>query len=151
MYELKPFKEYFVSNTGEIFNKKGKRLKTEKKRYERILLKRKHFSIHRIVAELFIPNPFNYPIVRHLDNNTFNNTIENLQWGTHKDNEQDKKNHGTYMTRCTKTKLSKENLEEILKLKQKGFSGNKIAKEFNVSRQTINNFLSGKTWMEFGY
>ena len=43
---------------------------------------RKTKRVHRIVAEAFIPNPNNYPIVMHLDNNKKNNNINNLAWGT---------------------------------------------------------------------
>ena len=42
--------------------------------------------VHRIVAEAFIPNPDELPIVMHLDNNKINNHYTNLQWGTISDN-----------------------------------------------------------------
>ena len=38
-------------------------------------------SVHRLVAQHFIENPYNYPIVMHLDNNPVNNNINNLKWG----------------------------------------------------------------------
>ena len=37
--------------------------------------------IHRLLAETFIPNPNNYDIVMHIDNNKQNNNITNLKWG----------------------------------------------------------------------
>lgn len=37
---------------------------------------------HRLVAEAYIPNPDNLPVVMHLDNNPKNNKVENLKWGT---------------------------------------------------------------------
>ena len=43
-------------------------------------------NIHRIVAETFISNPSEYPIVMHLDNDKWNNKVDNLQWGTLKQN-----------------------------------------------------------------
>lgn len=42
--------------------------------------------IHRLVAEAFIPNPDNLPVVRHLNDISNDNRIENLAWGTDKDN-----------------------------------------------------------------
>ena len=47
---------------------------------------REDVYIHRIIAELFIPNPNNLPEVNHLDCNRANNKAENLEWTTRKDN-----------------------------------------------------------------
>ena len=46
----------------------------------------KFYSIHQLVAEAFIPNPENKPIVDHKDNNPLNNRADNLQWATYKEN-----------------------------------------------------------------
>nr|UWG84829.1 MAG: zinc-binding loop region of homing endonuclease [Bacteriophage sp.] len=46
-------------------------------------------GVHRLVALAYIPNPNNYPIVRHLDDIGTHNTVNNLRWGTQKDNVND--------------------------------------------------------------
>lgn len=50
---------------------------------------RYHKYLHRMVAEAFIPNPFNLPQVRHMDNDPSNNCADNLRWGTQLDNVHD--------------------------------------------------------------
>jgi hypothetical protein len=48
--------------------------------------KRNKFSIHRIVATAFIDNPNGLPCVNHKDENKKNNCADNLEWCTHKYN-----------------------------------------------------------------
>ena len=64
-------------------------------RYEHVGLRKNsktyNFSIHRLVATHFVPNPNNYPIINHKDENNLNNRADNLEWCTHKYNS----NYGT--------------------------------------------------------
>lgn len=44
------------------------------------------FLIHQLVAQAFIPNPENKPIVDHKNNDTYDNRVCNLQWVTYSEN-----------------------------------------------------------------
>lgn len=90
--------EYQVSNTGKVRSlnyqrTKGKVVKLKlcnKDGYMAIGLykngKRTKYPVHRLVALAFIPNPNNYPIINHKDENKTNNTVWNLEWCTQKYN-----------------------------------------------------------------
>lgn len=82
---------YLVNNEGVIKNYRGKILRggmtgEKSNSYKKVTLtkngKLKDLCVHRIVAEAFIPNPDNLPIVNHKDGNKLNNTVENLEWCT---------------------------------------------------------------------
>jgi len=103
--------------------------------------------IHILVAECFIgPKPFSNAVVRHLDGNPTNNNVDNLAWGSHWDNEQDKKNHGTYDQRFGGGKLSKQQRKEIVLKAMDGVSQRHLAELYKVSRPTITRLLNGSTW-----
>ena len=46
----------------------------------------KYYLVHQLVAEAFIPNQENKPVVDHKNNNTHDNKVDNLQWATYKEN-----------------------------------------------------------------
>lgn len=71
-----------ISNFGNIlFN--GKPYYPKPHRY---LLFGHHIYLHRAVAKLFIPNPYNKPYVDHIDGDKWNNRADNLRWVTPREN-----------------------------------------------------------------
>jgi hypothetical protein len=56
--------------------------------------KRKNTSIHRLMAETFLPNPEKKAHVNHIDGNKLNNILSNLEWATEKENSRHAVNTG---------------------------------------------------------
>ena len=84
---------YQVSNLGRVKNKnKTLVIKTNRSKHQIIGLskngEREFFSIHRLVATMFLPNPNNLPVVNHIDENPSNNVWTNLEWCTQQYNTQ---------------------------------------------------------------
>lgn len=148
---------YTISNGGILY-KDGKRVKTFRhKRYERCMIHsvkngikvRKNVKIHRLVAEAFIPNPSNLPIVMHLDDNRFNNLVGNLKWGTQKENVNDAiskgrlkldgPNNPCYGMTGQKNYHSKLTDKQVTKIINSTESDEYLAKRYFVSKGHISN------------
>lgn len=122
---------YQVSNLGRVKNIKRNIFMKDslsRKGYKMIDLRnapnpRKRYSVHRLVAEAFIPNPDNKPQVNHIDEDKTNNNVYNLEWVTAKENS----NHGTKIQRS----IDKVSLPivHVINGKRKRFKNAVIASE----------------------
>lgn len=88
---------YRVSDRGNIYSisrngTKGGLLKQHLDRYgyKKVVLyknnKPHYFTVHRLVAMTFIDNPDGFETVNHINGDKENNSVENLEWLSKKDN-----------------------------------------------------------------
>lgn len=107
---IKGFEDYYsVSNHGQVFSirrNKVLRPKIDRYGYKQVSLsvggKAYHRPVHRLVAQVFIENPNNYPTVNHINEIKTDNRAINLEWLSIADND----NHGTRNRRMAMSKCN---------------------------------------------
>lgn len=140
---------YSVSNTGEVYTTTGGgKLISQWKANTGYMKCRLHIDgtrkdkyVHRLVAETFIPNPFNLPQVLHIDGDKTNNNVENLSWGTNAQNTQDGYDSGAYLFKARAYKViatSKETGEET-----RFNSVRELEAILGYNRKTVSSILKG--------
>lgn len=98
--QTKISKKHYVSASGKVFSLRAKGIirgdvfYSGTKKYLRISIKRKHYFIHRLVFETWVRPLLESEQVNHKDDNSMNNSIDNLYAGTQKDNIRDCFNNG---------------------------------------------------------
>jgi len=111
--------------------------------------KPRSYSLHRLIALYFVPNPHNYPDVNHKDGNPLNNSVENLEWCTHQYNMMhtvevlDKRN-GQNHPQSKFTILQIANILHsrlVLKIPPK-----ELAIQYNCSEVSIYNICAGRRY-----
>ncbi len=116
--------------------------------YMAVSLSRKSHKVHRLVAIAFIDNPNNYTCVNHKDEDKTNNNVENLEWCTHKYNN----NYGTRNKR-----ISQNSGRKIV---QYDLNGNAVktwksiadaARYYGVERTTICGCCANRQHTSCGY
>lgn len=100
------------------------------------------FYVHRLIAFAWLDKKPHQNVVMHIDDNPTNNNIENLRWGTQKENLQDAANK---RKGGPKKKYSNDLLWEIFNRREKGESLKAINKMYSfVPKSTIQHMTSGK-------
>lgn len=112
--------------------------------------KAKHCSVHRLVAEAFIPNPENKPTVNHIDCNRKNNRADNLEWATQSENVRHSVKLGHYAESGAESKPVFQ-IERTGQFQNKFRSINEAARITGVSQQSISMCCNGKLKSAGGY
>lgn len=134
----------FVSNAG----------------YLRLGIKHVTYSVHRLVAEAFIPNPDNKRTVNHKNGNKLDNRVENLEWMTYSENKrhaydsglQKKPNHmrGRY-GKLANNKVAVGQYDLNGKFITEFFSSTEAERKTGVSAKHIPSVCTGKRKTAGGY
>lgn len=115
--------------------------------------------VHRLVAITFVPNPENKPQVNHIDGNTLNNCVENLEWSNGSENTLHARRilkrgishvigerHGNANLTWNDVNKIREDYPKNINLDYKDF-----AKIYNVKPGEIGYIVMNKTWYDPNY
>jgi len=152
--EIKGFENYLISSNGEVFKKgrsKPLKLFNNSDGYNCICLYnehgRKHKRVCRLVAEHFLDNPDNLPVVNHKNLIRDDDRVENLEWVTVAENNR----HGVLNNIDAHrhlAKITKDQAHDICKYLEYGLRAKDVAEILQVPFDSVNHISKGKTWAE---
>jgi hypothetical protein len=145
--ECKSLPGYFVNRQGEIKGKTGCICKTSLSNggYAILCRQRKAFKIHKLVAEVFIENPNNYPEIDHINRIRTDNRVENLRWVTREQNQQNKNIYKTNKSGISGICQIKKGYYKDQYLVQKQKNNKRVQKYFKTleeAEQYVHTFCS---------
>lgn len=141
--------KYDVCSDGTVYSNVGKRKKLigkiNKGGYTMLVLtvdgKKRYPTVHRLVAESFIPNPENKPQVNHKNGIKTDNRVENLEWATPKENQ-------IHCRDRLNPKYKKITMEIANKIRaERNVFYKDLAKKYGVKSREIHSILQNKRWV----
>lgn len=109
--------------------------------------------VHHLVAEAFLgPRPAGM-LVLHKDDDRSRNGVNNLYYGTSKQNADDRSRNGNWKPgvslgeRHGQSKLKERDIPQIIELRAAGLSFGAIGRRFGVAEMTIQDVVKGRTWV----
>ena len=142
---------YAITKDGQVWSYHSQRFLAPYKTntgYLRVDLRkdgaRKQMTVHRLVAEAYIPNPENLETVNHIDENKENNNVENLEWLSRADNVR-------YGTRGQRSGESRKKPIYCIELDFTFASVGEAAEQLNLCAGNISNVLKGRYKTTGGY
>ena len=158
---------FSVSNKGQIFSKRTDKVLKQNPvstGYNACMTRiggRKGTCVclraHREVAKAFIPNPNNLPFVNHIDGDKLNNSVENLEWVTPRENVRYALALGLSNLEHLKDsnkafrKLSEEDVKYIktyYKPFDRNFGARALARNYGVCKETILSIVHGESYLD---
>lgn len=137
---------YAVTSCGKVYSYRSEKFLKPKKTRQGYLAvqlsknsKYKEFTIHRLVAEAYIDNPNNLPVVNHKNEDKTKNYVGNLEWCTSEYNN----SYGIHTTL--------NNSVYCVELDKTFDSVNQAAKAFNLYRNSIISVCKGRSKTAAGY
>lgn len=102
--------------------------------------------VHRLVALVYLPNPEGLPYVCHKDNVPTNNSVNNLYWGTQKDNMSQASKEGRMIQAKGKdsvhykgTEIQRSYIPRLINL---GFTRKEISEIMNLGVQLVSDYYN---------
>jgi hypothetical protein len=137
---------------------KGKPLKASESCYGYLVIScnRRQRPVHILVLEAFKgPKPSSRHQTRHLDGNKMNNHWRNLEWGTPKENSEDRVLHGTQShlrgEELSSAKISEEQVRQLrLVYRKRGRRHVPLGESFGLNRKEIWNICNRRRWSHVG-
>lgn len=154
--EIKDAPGYWIQKDGQVWSQKTNTfLKHTKGGYKgkyrkyALFVNGKYINkyVHRLVMEYFGPEPKeNQTEVNHIDGDTSNNFIENLEWVTSSENTK----HGIKAGLFSRVRLTEAQVREIKIIfkNEEDYVGKvgDVAKKFNVSNETVMAIKHNRNW-----
>lgn len=139
-------KNYVILNDGSIFNRKMNKYISIYIRDGYKLFKYKGVSIrhHRLIYRKFIGPLMEDMVVNHIDGNSTNNSVSNLELISQSENNKHAFKSGKLPV--SSSKYSTEDIQQIRLLKLQGKTYSEIRKLYPMAKSTLSYIINNKTY-----
>lgn len=139
---------YEISGTYRLSKYAG----VDKHGYLMAYIDYKKVPVHRLLLLAFkYDSYFEGAIVRHLDDNPENISLDNLVWGTYAENAEDRIRNGRVRRgeRHPKSKLTRAKVRKIRELGESDLTHKEIAARFGITSSTVGAIIHRRSWKWF--
>jgi DNA-binding CsgD family transcriptional regulator len=162
--DIKPLPDYpgyYITTRGEIISVRQGRAKLRKlyinrNGYLTVPVSKPDGKMttrpyHRLLAQVWLPNPDSLPVVNHKDANKLNNNLSNLEWCTHEHNNHHAEALGLVPHACGEdgntALLTNIQAAAIREMREK-YTTKELARIFNISRPAVYHCLQNRTYSD---